>query len=584
MESLSKAGQEMSLAALKRHDPYITSIADVTGQVALYSFSPKTNEWEKTDIEGTLFVYRRSASPYYGFTIVNRLNMHNLVEPVNKDLEFQLHEPFLLYRNASLSIYSIWFYDKNDCHRIAKLMAKVVQQEAQRSQQVSHDRKSPSRTNGCSENKPIDILEMLSKAKDEYERTQISDLRIISSSGMQQNENPTKTESMETSEQTSSTLQMQDQPFQSTHKHLTVEELFGTSLPKEQPTVSYPNPDRMEKLQADTTGREHNLFLPFSLEQSAVTHQPLGKPESTSVKTNGSTLNQQERVTPMLIAPASVLQPDVKNVSNYTVQLSPILNSASTTEAPSAQILPNLNPNSNIMQVMHQAAKQMSPLMNQPPSDVNHMPQNLIAGQNQFIAPLAATNTGNASNTPFPNVDLLQKLRLTPQQDQMQQSLSKTTMAPSISSTVSQLATPESFKESHTKPASLSTKIITPLQTIQQNKEPDVFQQPKALPKASQVTPPQFVPATTTVTPSILLSPSVFQQSATKSTEIENKASSSSPLTLGATEIQIMPPTVLSRSQLQETLIHLIKNDSSFLSTVHEVYLQVLTKNTDIKL
>ncbi|XP_038267061.1 mRNA-decapping enzyme 1A isoform X2 [Dermochelys coriacea] len=560
MESLSKAGQEMSLAALKRHDPYITSIADVTGQVALYSFSPKANEWEKTDIEGTLFVYRRSASPYYGFTIVNRLNMHNLVEPVNKDLEFQLHEPFLLYRNASLSIYSIWFYDKNDCHRIAKLMAKVVQQEAQRSQQVSHDRKSPSRTNGCSENKPIDILEMLSKAKDEYERTQISDLSIISSSGMQQNENPTKTESMETSEQTSSALQMQDQPFQSTHKHLTVEELFGTSLPKEQQSpVSYPNPDRMEKLQADTTGREHNLFLPFSLEQSAVTHQPLGKPESTSVKNNGSTLNQQERVTPMLIAPASILQPDVKNVSNYTVQLSPILSSASTTEAAPAQILPSLNPNSNIMQVMHQAAKQMSPLMNQTPSDVNHMPQNLIAGQNQFIAPLAATNTGNASNTPLPNVDLLQKLRLTPQQDQIQQSLSKTTMAPSISSTVSQLATPESFKESHTKPASLSSKIITPLQTIQQNKEPDVFSQPKALPKASQVAPPQFVTATTTMTPSILLSPSVFQQSATKSTEMENKASSSSPLTLGATEIQTMPPTVLSRSQLQETLIHLIK-------------------------
>ncbi|XP_067400274.1 mRNA-decapping enzyme 1A [Emydura macquarii macquarii] len=584
MESLSKAGQEMSLAALKQHDPYITCIADVTGQVALYSFSPKANEWEKTDIEGTLFVYRRSASPYHGFTIVNRLNMHNLVEPVNKDLEFQLHEPFLLYRNASLSIYSIWFYDKNDCHRIAKLMAKVVQQEAQRSQQVSHDRKSPSRTNGCSENKPIDILEMLSKAKDEYERNQINELNIISSSGMQQNANPTKTDSMETSEQTSSTLQMQDQPFQSTHKHLTVEELFGTSLPKEQPTVPYPSPDRLEKLKADTSGREHNLLFPFSLEQSTVTHQPLGKPESPSIKTNASTLNQQECITPMLIAPASVLQPDIKNVSNYTVQLSPILNSSSTTEAPAAQILPNLNPNSNIIQVMHQAAKQMSPLMNQPPSDVNHMPQNLIAGQNQFIAPLATTNTGNASNTPLPNVDLLQKLKLTPQQDQIQQNLSKTTMAPSISAAVSQLATPESFKETHIKSASLSSKIITPLQTIQQNKEPEIFPQPKALPKASQVAPPQFVTATTTVTPSILLSPSVFQQSASKSTEMENKASSSSPLTLGATEIQTISPTVLSRSQLQETLIHLIKNDSSFLSTVHEVYLQVLTKNTDIKL
>ncbi|XP_074862180.1 mRNA-decapping enzyme 1A isoform X3 [Carettochelys insculpta] len=584
MESLSKAGQEMSLAVLKRNDPYITSIADVSGQVALYSFSPQANEWEKTDIEGTLFVYKRSASPYYGFTIVNRLNMHNLVEPVNKDLEFQLHEPFLLYRNASLSIYSIWFYDKNDCHRIAKLMAKVVQQEAQRSQQASHDRKSPSRTNGCSENKPIDILEMLSKAKDEYERTQINDLSIISSSGMQQNANSLKTESMETSEQASSTLQMQDQSFQSTHKHLTVEELFGTSLPKEQPAALYHSPDKMEKLQADAAGREHNLLFPFSLEPSAVPHQPLGKPESTSVKTNGTTSNQQECVTPMLIAPASVLQPDIKSVSNYTVQLSPILNSASATETPSAQILPGLNSNSNMMQVTHQTAKQISPLMNQQPSDINNVSQNLIAGQNQFIAPLVATNIANVSNTPLPNVDLLQKLRLTPQQDQIQQSLSKTTMTPSSSSTISQLATPESFKESHIKPASLSSKIITPLQTIQQNREPEVFSQPTSLPKASHVAPPQFVTATTTVNPSILLSPSVFQQSATKSTEMENKASSSSPLTLGATEIQTIPPTVLSRSQLQETLIHLIKNDSSFLSTLHEVYLKVLTKNTDIKL
>ncbi|XP_009570547.1 PREDICTED: mRNA-decapping enzyme 1A-like, partial [Fulmarus glacialis] len=143
-----------------------TQLSVVAGHVVKVALKTE----EKTDIEGTLFVYKRSASPYHGFTIVNRLNMHNLVEPVNKDLEFQLHEPFLLYRNASLSIYSIWFYDKNDCHRIAKLMAKVVEQEAQRSQQVSQDRKSPCRTNGCNENRPIDILEMLSKAKDEYER------------------------------------------------------------------------------------------------------------------------------------------------------------------------------------------------------------------------------------------------------------------------------------------------------------------------------------------------------------------------------------------------------------------------------
>ncbi|PKU40051.1 hypothetical protein llap_9643 [Limosa lapponica baueri] len=404
--------------------------------------------------------------------------------------------------------------------------SRVVEQEAQRSQQVSQDRKSPSRTNGCNENRPIDILEMLSKAKDEYERNQINDLSIISSSGMQQNANPPKPESTEPSEQKTS-LPVQEQPFQSRQKHLTLEELFGTSVPKEQPTAPYPNPERMEKLQTDTSAREqHSLLLPFPFDQSTVIQQSLGKSESPSVKTSANPLNQQECLTPMLIPPASVSQPDVKNVSSYSVRLSPNLNSASTTEAAPAQMLPGLKPNNSIMQVMQQAAKQISPLVNQPPSEVNHAPQNLMAGQSQLIAPLTSTNTGTVSNTTsHTSVDLLQKLRLTPQHDQMQQqSLTKTSLTPNISASVGQLATPESFKESHSKPSALNSKIISPL----------------------QIAPPPFVTATTTVTPSILLSPSVFQQSATKTTEVENKANSPSPLTLGATEIQTIPPTVLN--------------------------------------
>ncbi|XP_033369442.1 LOW QUALITY PROTEIN: mRNA-decapping enzyme 1A-like [Parus major] len=453
MEAAGRAGQEMSLAALQRHDPFITGIADVTGQVALYSFSPKDNEWEKTDIEGTLFVYKR---------------------------------------NASLSIYSIWFYDKNDCHRIAKIMAKVVEQ-AQRSQQVSQDRKSPSRTNGCNENRPTDILEMLSKAKDEYERNQIRDLSIISSSGMQQNSNPPKPESTEPSEQRPS-LQVQEQPFQSRQKHLTLEELFGTSVQKEQPAAPYSNPERKEKLQTDASAREqHSLLLPFSFDQSPVMQQSLGKSESPSVKPS---VNQQDCLTPMIIPPASVSQPDMKNVSSYSVCLNPVLNSASTVEAEPAQMLPGLKQSNSQYRSMQEATKPISPLVNQLPSEVNYAPQNLMAGQSQLIAPLTTANTGTISNASHTSVDLLQKLRLTPQHDQtQQQSLPKTPLTPSISASVSQLATPES----HSKPSALNSKIISPL----------------------PVAPPQFVTATTTVMPSVLLSPNVFQQSAAKATEVE---------------------------------------------------------------
>ncbi|KAM9592364.1 mRNA-decapping enzyme 1A isoform 3-T3 [Trichechus inunguis] len=540
MESLSRAGQEMSLAALKQHDPYITSIADLTGQVALYTFCPKANQWEKTDIEGTLFVYRRSASPYHGFTIVNRLNMHNLVEPVNKDLEFQLHEPFLLYRNASLSIYSIWFYDKNDCHRIAKLMANVVEEETRRSQQAARDKQSPNQANGCNDHRPIDILEMLSRAKDEYERSAPSG-----------------------------------------HKHLTVEELFGTSLPKEQPMVVGLDSEEVEKLPGDASQKEPSPFLPFSFEHSG------GAPQSESLGVQSAALYsvQPEVATPVLITPASITQSNEKHAPSYTIPLSPVLSPTLPAEAPTAQVPPSLPRNSTMMQAVKTTPRQRSPLLNQPVPELSHTC--LVASQSPFRAPLSVTSTAGTS---LASVDLLQKLRLTPQHDQIQtQSLAKGSVAPSFPPAAGQLATPESFIEPPTKTAvaraaasaSLSNMVLSPLQSMQQNQDSEVFSQPKVLSSAIPVAGPPLVTATTTVIPSVLLSPSVFQQTTMRSTDLERKANSPSPLTVGTSENQRKPSIVLSKAQLQDTLIHLIKNDSGFLSTLHEVYLQVLTKNKE---
>uniref|UniRef100_A0A4X1VMN2 5'-(N(7)-methylguanosine 5'-triphospho)-[mRNA] hydrolase n=1 Tax=Sus scrofa TaxID=9823 RepID=A0A4X1VMN2_PIG len=538
MESLSRAGQEMSLAALKQHDPYITSIADLTGQVALYTFCPKANQWEKTDIEGTLFVYRRSASPYHGFTIVNRLNMHNLVEPVNKDLEFQLHEPFLLYRNASLSIYSIWFYDKNDCHRIAKLMADVVEEETRRSQQAARDKQSPNQANGCSDHRPIDILEMLSRAKDEYERSALSG-----------------------------------------HKHLTVEELFGTSLPKEQPTVVGLESEEVEKLPGDASQKEPSSFLPFSFEPSG------GGPQSENMGIRPAAHHsvQPEVTTPVLITPASITQSSEKQAPSYAIPLHPVLSPTLPAEASTAQAPPSLPRSTTMMQAVKTTPRQRSPLSSQPVPELSQA--SLAASQSPFRAPLNVTNTASTS---LPSVDLLQKLRLTQQHDQIQtQSLGKGAVAPSFSPAAGQLATPESFIEPPPKTAaarasaSLSNMVLAPLQSMQQNQDPEVFAQPKVLSSAIPVAGPALVTATTSAVSSVLLSPSVFQQTVTRSSDLERKASSPSPLTVGTSENQRKPSIILSKSQLQDTLIHLIKNDSSFLSTLHEVYLQVLTKNKD---
>ncbi|NP_001277134.1 mRNA-decapping enzyme 1A isoform c [Homo sapiens] len=487
-----------------------------------------------------------------------------------------------LFRNLleirKVSIYSIWFYDKNDCHRIAKLMADVVEEETRRSQQAARDKQSPSQANGCSDHRPIDILEMLSRAKDEYERNQMGDSNI-SSPGLQPSTQLSNLGSTETLEEMPSGSQDKSAP--SGHKHLTVEELFGTSLPKEQPAVVGLDSEEMERLPGDASQKEPNSFLPFPFEQlgGAPQSETLGVPSAAHHSV------QPEITTPVLITPASITQSNEKHAPTYTIPLSPVLSPTLPAEAPTAQVPPSLPRNSTMMQAVKTTPRQRSPLLNQPVPELSHA--SLIANQSPFRAPLNVTNTAGTS---LPSVDLLQKLRLTPQHDQIQtQPLGKGAMVASFSPAAGQLATPESFIEPPSKTAaarvaasaSLSNMVLAPLQSMQQNQDPEVFVQPKVLSSAIPVAGAPLVTATTTAVSSVLLAPSVFQQTVTRSSDLERKASSPSPLTIGTPESQRKPSIILSKSQLQDTLIHLIKNDSSFLSTLHEVYLQVLTKNKD---
>ncbi|XP_008301626.1 mRNA-decapping enzyme 1B [Stegastes partitus] len=191
---LAAKGLDISLAALQRQDPYINNIVDVASQVALYTYNNRANEWEKTEVEGTLFIYTRLASPRHGFTIMNRLNMENLTEPITKDLDFQLQDPFLLYRNARLVIHGIWFYDKEDCQRIAQRMRILTQQEQVLAQSqggwLSPAAAAaaaaaggggggvvavgvgglPTRGRGEGDAQAVDIIQMLTKARTEYDK------------------------------------------------------------------------------------------------------------------------------------------------------------------------------------------------------------------------------------------------------------------------------------------------------------------------------------------------------------------------------------------------------------------------------
>lgn len=160
----------MNVAALKRVDPYVKEILETATHVALYTYNADANEWEKTDVEGALFVYSRNGEPYNGVLIMNRLNTNNLVEPVMHGLEIQLQQPFLLYRNSRCRIYGIWFYDKDECVRVAALLAKLVKENVN-TKSVPLVNSPIKRVGGNV--MTMDIFSMLSKAQEDFNSNKI---------------------------------------------------------------------------------------------------------------------------------------------------------------------------------------------------------------------------------------------------------------------------------------------------------------------------------------------------------------------------------------------------------------------------
>ncbi|CAD6203833.1 GSCOCG00009821001-RA-CDS [Cotesia congregata] len=177
---------KMNMAALKRVDPYIKDILETATHVALYKFNAENNEWEKTDIEGALFVYSRNGEPYNSILIMNRLNTNNLVEPVTQRLDLELQEPFLLYRNSKYNIYGIWFYDKDECIRIAAILKQLVKHSDENLKKVNTSLKNKKQViNKASDSfNNVDIFSMLSKAQENFNTSRESNGTGITTGGM----------------------------------------------------------------------------------------------------------------------------------------------------------------------------------------------------------------------------------------------------------------------------------------------------------------------------------------------------------------------------------------------------------------
>ena len=125
------ASQQQSLSSLKRVDPEITEILASATHATLYNFA--SEEWERGDVEGPLFIAKRRSQPRYRLVVLNRLSMSNLVEDVDAGFEIEVVDRYLIFRRADdqARIRGLWFHSLEEHARMGEILEKLVDEASQ---------------------------------------------------------------------------------------------------------------------------------------------------------------------------------------------------------------------------------------------------------------------------------------------------------------------------------------------------------------------------------------------------------------------------------------------------------------------
>lgn len=126
----SDARRQANLRTLQRGD---LSIADIIGSathVCLYEFDQATSQWDKKQVEGSLFLVKRTDQPRFKLVILNRNSTDNFEVNVMPEFQLQNNDPFLIFRQKvghQTIIQGIWFHSSPERDAIASLLTKAVQ-------------------------------------------------------------------------------------------------------------------------------------------------------------------------------------------------------------------------------------------------------------------------------------------------------------------------------------------------------------------------------------------------------------------------------------------------------------------------
>ncbi|KAF2157965.1 PH domain-like protein [Myriangium duriaei CBS 260.36] len=149
-----RTNEELNLTVLKRHNPQVQQVLSVAPFAVVYTFSPTSQTWEKTGMEGTLFVcqlipaviYHGDESlvvERYSVMVLNRKGLDNFTTELHTSADMEITEEYVILQvdqtgqSEDPTIYGLWIFSEpgTSTEHTRVVNAKVMMECAIRSEQ-----------------------------------------------------------------------------------------------------------------------------------------------------------------------------------------------------------------------------------------------------------------------------------------------------------------------------------------------------------------------------------------------------------------------------------------------------------------
>ncbi|GFR62062.1 mRNA-decapping enzyme 1B-like [Elysia marginata] len=479
-----------------------------------------------------------SASPKYGLIILNRKDLNNLVQPLTKQVEFHLNTPFLLYKKLSEdpedAILGIWFLDRDECIRITSTIQRLIEEVSGKKNEQRSDGESGSESTSNSSTAGQNILSLLTNAQKTYDQER-------GATHDQTDPRPIKHASGDASGMSQISL---DDLFRTVNLHQAKAGMADSGTDMGSKSSLFARSVSVSELEAQQEAENANAIA-----STQDTRHPILKliSSKTVEELEKQHLEEHKRLKGSRVLPAK--SPSSPAQSR---ERSPRAGSSTGVEAGGASTDAAIN----LMQLLTQGVSDKSRSGVSP--DSADAVKRLITMQD----PHFGTNRGFI---PVPSgAQSLSDIEGNHPGHQVEKTPTKHQTSVTATATVPP-PPPSVFALPRDAPALKESAAALPVLLKPSDLDP-------TLARTTVVTPSSFNPSVKS-----LLTPQAFSDRSltheivpAPGADLTSPVSTSGPVP----SISASAPAPLTREQLQTAMLHLIKNDSSFLNTLHAAYLE----------